>query len=220
VAPAPAPPPPPPPPPPASPLQAGDQARAVGDLAAATAHYRAAVEKAANDLGARRRLAQVLAETGRLREAIAQLEIVLWQTPKDAVLRGLVGALRGRLAKEGEGPAVTMARVREAVAARKLTFARADADGLVAARPKDPEALALRGEVLLASGEARAALADFQRALELGPPRPHVHFGHAEALRAAGDHAKARTAYEHFLRTGGGEAWRVAAARRALAEMK
>ena len=197
----------------------GDRARAVGNLAAATAHYRAAVERAANDFGARRRLAQALAETGRLREAIAQLEIVLWQAPKDAALRAFVGALRARLAKEGEGPSVTMARVREAVAAGKLTFAGADADGLVAARPKDPEALALRGEVHLARADVRAALADFQRALEIGPPRPHFLFGHAEALRVAGDLARARAAYEHFLRSGGTEAWRVAAARRALAEM-
>jgi tetratricopeptide (TPR) repeat protein len=222
-----APPPPPPrpaPPPvepePRDPVAAGDRAVREGDLARATMRYREAVERDAQNLALRRKLGQVLTDTGRLRDAIAQWDLVSWQG-KDQAARQIAERLRAQLARSGEPAAAAVWRVREMIAAGRLAFAMADAATLVAARPKDAEVLCLRGQVALARGDAAAALADANAALALAPGRPDALFLAAEALRGT-DRAKAISAYEAYLQHAAadpGRRYRAPAAQRALYEL-
>jgi len=176
------------------------------------------VEKAPEDLEARRRLGHVLSESGRLSEAIKQFEFVVWRDPKDRQAQARLQELRQRLSREGEGIRARLARVREALRAGRLGLARADAEGLVAAQPKDAEAFAVRGEVLLALGDPKSALADFERSLSLGGGKAAL-FGKAEAHMALGEKDAARSAYERLLASGRVEPWREMRARQVLREL-
>ncbi|MCM2561167.1 M48 family metalloprotease [Lutimaribacter sp. EGI FJ00015] len=72
----------------------------------------------------------------------------------------------------------------------------ADIDRLVALRPRDPFVHELRGQILLESRQAGAAVAAYKRAGELAPGNALIMGGHGRALLAAGNASAARDVLE------------------------
>jgi len=86
-----------------------------------------------------------------------------------------------------------------------LAAARAAADELVRAAPARIEPRLWRAELLVASGEARAAVEDLSDLARLWPRDARIAKRRAEALEAAGDRAGARAARERALALDGAD---------------
>ena len=70
---------------------------------------------------------------------------------------------------------------RDALDRKRYDEAIAQLDRLLARRPRGAEALFLRGTALLESGKPKEALADFERAVAVGPPQARFHYNAAAA---------------------------------------
>jgi tetratricopeptide (TPR) repeat protein len=66
-------------------------------------------------------------------------------------------------------------------------------------RPDEAEPIGYRAQVLAGLGQPAAALADFNRVIELDPHYPEYHFDRGNARRRAGDLAGAIADYEHAM---------------------
>jgi tetratricopeptide (TPR) repeat protein len=118
----------------------------------ALARWRVALALRADDLDARRALAGLLTELGRVDEAGEQLERVLAADPWDT---GSLLRLADLLAANG-----------------RLADARARFAAARALAPEEPEVPEREGRALLFSGQREAALLAFERSLALRPQNP------------------------------------------------
>jgi tetratricopeptide (TPR) repeat protein len=88
----------------------------------------------------------------------------------------------------------------EAIAAMRATAAREDATDKAAVTPGPlAPARELLGDMLLASGQAAAALAEYRATLKKEPNRFRALYGAAQAAARAGDRASARASYQQLL---------------------
>ena len=138
---------------------------------AASACYRRATELAAGEDPRWPYLSALLLEaSGELEPALAQLERALQLEPAAAAARIRAGAILSQLGRHDE-------------AAAELEAALASGD---------PASLAELGEVELARGNAERAVDLLERALALAPRATRLRYPLAQALRATGDHERAR----------------------------
>ncbi len=96
-------------------------------------------------------------------------------------------------------PSEDIRLMRSAIAHHRKPDARralAEIDRLAALRPRDPFVHELRGQILLESRQAGAAVAAYKRASELAPGNALILGGYGRALLAAGNHSAARQALE------------------------
>jgi predicted Zn-dependent protease len=94
------------------------------------------------------------------------------------------------------------------VAEHKHTEAAQLLDGVLAKEPAHPEALGVKGRLLLAQGRAAEALPYFEKATATSDPEPFIEL--ARAYLAAGEAAKARETATEALRRSPGHPWAMA----------
>ncbi|MFG0330129.1 MAG: tetratricopeptide repeat-containing sulfotransferase family protein [Phycisphaerales bacterium] len=143
-------------------LEQAAQAHRAGDLRAAERHYRQTLKRRANHADATAGLADVLARTGRIDEAIATLVKATRVRPQRvdlhiALVRFLLGA----------------GRPREALNAMKTALS---------ANPKDPSLFVALGDIYLQRFNPERAINAYRQALEVAPDRPDTHAKLADAL--------------------------------------
>jgi tetratricopeptide (TPR) repeat protein len=114
------------------------------------------------------------------------------------------GALADANAAIEYGPDLALAwflRARlELDAGDRLPETVADSTRAIALAPRDVQSWTVRAAARRRLGDRERSLSDMVRALELGPDRPDVLIDAAASLADAGALAKARAAYERFLR--------------------
>jgi predicted Zn-dependent protease len=139
--------------------------------------------------------AQAAAWTGPAR---ADPETVYWYGRARAKLDGFLDNPSRVLRRVGNDPGELATLARAIALHRQPDVARAlaEADRLIAMRPDDPWYYELRGQILLESGNARAAVAAYGRAAALAPREPLIRAGLGRAQLAAGDPAAARETLE------------------------
>lgn len=112
-----------------------------------------------------------------------------WYARMVAKFNGFLGnpsrTLR-RLPKSDQGEIATMTRAIANHRLPKPKLARRYADRLVSMRPADAYYHELRGQILIESGEARAAVGAYRRAAQLAPKEPLILGGLGRALLAKG----------------------------------
>ncbi len=101
-----------------------------------------------------------------------------------AKLAGFVDDPKRTLVRYPETDKTIPARYARAYAWHKSAYpdrASAEVDALLAARPRDPYFLELKGQILLESGKPREALESLREAMQLAPDQPLISalFGHA-----------------------------------------
>src|SRR5262249_5018684 len=104
------------------------------------------------------------------------------------------------------------------VAERKQGEASQVLDAVLAKSPQHPDALGVKGQLLLSEGRTREALPYFEQATSTSAPEPFIDLAHA--YLAAGDAAKARQAAEEALRRSPGHPWAMGVLGAALAAEK
>jgi len=133
-------------------------------------------------------------------ERIAVLETVYkaspaWNTPPDPALEARFQRVKAKLTGFVEEPARTFQLYPETLATEPARYAHAyawhksaypgaavrDVDALLAAHPADPFYLELKGQILLESGQAKAALPVLRAAVAAAPKQPLIAtlLGHA-----------------------------------------
>jgi predicted Zn-dependent protease len=99
----------------------------------------------------------------------------------------------------GDSPSEDIRLMREAIAQHRKPDTRraiATIDRLAAMRPRDPFVHELRGQILLESRQAGAAVAAYKRATDLAPGHALLMGGYGRALLAAGNPGAARKVLE------------------------
>lgn len=154
-----------------------------------------------------------LAQSGRLEEAVTQLEKVLATDPHDAAATGNLGILRLRLGRPAEAAACFEALLQQdrgnMQALRNLAYAR-QAEGKFAPalncldaisreRTLNAEELASRGSILVSLGQRAAAGSAFEDALRLEPAQPAALAGKAEVLEFQGRYEEGLAVLMPFL---------------------
>ncbi len=94
------------------------------------------------------------------------------------------------------------------VAEHKQAEASQLLDAVLAKEPAHPEALGVKGRLLLAQGQAKEALPYFEKATATSDPEPFIEL--ARAYLAAGDTGKARATALEALRRNPGHPWAMA----------
>ncbi len=118
-----------------------------------------------------------------------------WDMPPDPKLEERFQRVKAKLAGFVDDPKRTLirypetdktipARYARAYAWHKSAYpdrAQAEVDALLAAKPRDPYFLELKGQILLESGKPREALESLRQAIQLAPDQPLISalFGHA-----------------------------------------
>ncbi|HTO07638.1 MAG TPA: protein kinase, partial [Myxococcota bacterium] len=167
-------------------LGAAEAASALGDSAAAESALRQAIQLDASAPGAARELGALYREAGRNDDARPLLERALALDAHDSA-----GKLELARLDAGTGHGDQALQLLEAVEL---------------ARGTDSEALALRAELLRASGDTAGARAALTRAVELDPIEPALRLALADSAEAAGDSesAGAERQRAELLAEGGG----------------
>lgn len=80
----------------------------------------------------------------------------------------------------------------------EYTKSRAEADASLAQNPASPDALTRRADARLFLGDAKGAVADFEKEIALDPPRDAGHWRLGIAWLFAGDFAKSARQFEKY----------------------
>jgi predicted Zn-dependent protease len=125
-------------------------------------------------------------------------ETAYWYARAVAKLRGFLNNPSWVLRRTGDdrGEAATLARAIAYHRQPDIARALAETDRLIAMRPDDPFYHELRGQILLESGRASAAVGAYAEAVRLGPNEPLIRAGLGRAQLATGDIAAARATLE------------------------
>jgi predicted Zn-dependent protease len=99
-----------------------------------------------------------------------------------------------RIKKSDKGELQTFARAIAYHRQPKPAKARQEVDKLIRMRPKDPYYHELRGQILLESGNAKAAVASYRRAANLAPKQALILGGLGHAMLAKGSGASVKEA--------------------------
>jgi len=81
----------------------------------------------------------------------------------------------------------------------RLNKALATIDGLIRQRPRDPFFHELKGQILLESGKAQAAVRSYAVAVRLAPNEALIRGSYAHALLQTGDQSKVPAALRHLI---------------------
>ena len=166
--------------------QQGRSALDRGEWERAESLFARAVESCPSDTEARRNYAETLWHRGAGDQAIAQL-VEAWKS-------------------EAHDPAMAVRAGEMYLATGQSAAARHAAEEAIALDPRSAAAWALRGRTAQAEGNARAALADFQRSLGFASDNPAVLLNMAEAYRQLGQPDRALASLDSLLdRYGPGE---------------
>jgi arylsulfatase A-like enzyme/predicted Zn-dependent protease len=159
-----------------------------GSLRVAAGAFARALELDPDRPGVRQNYGKLLRELERYDDSERELRLAVAQSDDDA---------RTRISL-----AETLA------AARKDSEAEQLVDAVLAKEPKQPEALAVKGRLLLAQGRAKEAVPYFEKAAVASDPESFIVL--ASAHLAAGDVAKAREAAREALRRSPAHPWAMA----------
>ena len=159
-----------------------------GSLRVAAGAFARALELDPDRPGVRQNYGKLLRELERYDDSERELRLAVAQSDDDA---------RTRISL-----AETLA------AARKDSEAEQLVDAVLAKEPKQPEALAVKGRLLLAQGRAKEAVPYFEKAAVASDPESFIVL--ARAHLAAGDVAKARDAAGEALRRSPAHPWAMA----------
>jgi predicted Zn finger-like uncharacterized protein len=170
---------------PGLPLEKGRLAEASGDMDAAVASYRKALEESPNDAALKSRLGAVLMLTGKLDEAGTLLREVLVAQPYSAEAEHYLGRIE--LEQDRLEPArqhfVRAARLESdsglyrmyvawaALESNEMTTALRELDTALKLDPTLGDAYWLRARIRIRAGTVRDALSDLYKAIELNPKR-------------------------------------------------
>ncbi|MCB1352058.1 MAG: M48 family metalloprotease [Rhodobacteraceae bacterium] len=124
-------------------------------------------------------------------------EDVYWYGRMVAKLRGFLEPVRQVRAAYPESDTSEAAQLARAVALYRTpdpAGAQAAADALIAERPDDPYYHELKGQFLLETGHAEAAVAAYRAAVELAPLEPQILGGLGRALLNTGNSADTQEA--------------------------
>ena len=118
-----------------------------------------------------------------------------WEARPDPQLEERFQRIKAKLAGFSDDPKRTLVRYPESDKSIPARYARAyawhksaypdranaEVDALLAAKPRDPYFLELKGQILLESGKPREALESLRQAIQLAPDQPLISalFGHA-----------------------------------------
>jgi len=167
-------------------IQQGVNALGRSDLAEAERYCSQAVRACPDDAKARRHYADVLWALDRKQEALDQIDAALVNDENDVETRLRAAEMR--------------------LLAAKYDAALVDVDRVIDLDPKSAEAWALRGRTMRAKGQAKQALADFQRSLVYEPRRRDVLQHTAELYQELGEPHKSLSALQTWADTyGSGE---------------
>lgn len=193
-------------------LERGRLAEARGDMDAAIAGYRAALEQSPEDVALKSRLGAAMVLTGRLDEAEALLREVLKVQPYAAeaehylgrveLERGQVEASRLRFERSvrlaPENGTYRMYVAWAALESNEMTSALRELENAIKLDPNLGDAYWLRARIRIRAGTVRDGLADLKRALELNPNRVEAwaamgecHYQLGEVKKAVDDFEKA-----------------------------
>jgi len=173
----------------------------LGDREGACKAFEAAVQQAPRDATARLLLGRLLLDTGRPREAVANLQEACRLNPG---LSGAFYALSEALGQLGddEGARTSMQTFQRLKQREK---AELDAQNLAYDDRKFMTALATgfhveAATILLAQKQVDLAEANLRQALRISPDEPQAHEALATLLRQTGRLTEARTCYESLVR--------------------
>ncbi|SDI03479.1 M48 family metalloprotease [Lutimaribacter saemankumensis] len=147
----------------------------------------------------RDRLRAVSALADAAKTATPPQDAAYWFARATGKLSAFTRAPAWTLRRVADSPTEDIRLMREAIAYhRKPDTRRAMAaiDRLAALRPGDPFVHELRGQILLESRQANAAVAAYKRATDLAPGNALVMGGYGRALLAAGNASAARSVLE------------------------
>jgi predicted Zn-dependent protease len=136
------------------------------------------------------------------RNAAMNSDIAYWHSRMRAKLRGFLGDPLRVLRQVPASDRSENATLMRAVAYHRspdLPAAIREADKLLVMRPNDPYYHELKGQFLFESGDARGAVASYQRAVTLAPDEPLLQVAYGRALLALGDEGSVRRAREALL---------------------
>jgi arylsulfatase A-like enzyme/predicted Zn-dependent protease len=167
-----------------------------GNLAAAVRAFARTLELDPDRPGVRQNYGKLLREVGRYDESERELRVALEQTTQDD-------------SRTRVNLAATL------IETRKTSEAESLVDAVLQREPRNPEAHAVKGQLLLATGKAREALPHFEQAAQASDPDAMIAL--ARAALAAGDVAKAREVAASTLRRNPGHPWALAVLGHAVA---
>ena len=170
---------------PGLPLEKGRLAEATGDMAAAVASYRKALEDSPNDTALKSRLGAVLMLTGELDEADTLLREVLQAQQYSAEAEHYLGRIeleRGQLESarqhflraarlDSDNGLYRMYVAWAALESNEMTTALRDLDAALKLDPTLGDGYWLRARIRIRAGIVRDALNDLRKAIELNPNR-------------------------------------------------
>lgn len=172
-----------------------------GRTAQAREQFEAAAKLDPKDIQSHMNLARLDLAAGKADAARGHLERILAQDPKNlGATLGLALAasvnkdaatsekhLRKAVTDHPGAVAAQLALAQHYVSVGKPDAARASIEQAVSANPKNPDFLAARGIVMLATRDAPAAVASFEQAVALAPKRADLSLNLARAHLANGD---------------------------------
>jgi predicted Zn-dependent protease len=159
-----------------------------GSLRVAADAFARALELDPDRPGVRQNYGKLLRELERYADSERELRLAVAQSDDDARTRISLAETLAAARKDGE--------------AEQLV------DGVLAKEPKQPEALAVKGRLLLSQGRAREALPYFEQAAVVSDPESFIAL--ARAYLAAGEIAKARDTAGEALRRSPAHPWALA----------
>jgi tetratricopeptide (TPR) repeat protein len=195
---------------PGLPLEQGRLAEASGDMNAAVASYRNALEESPNDAGLKSRLGAVLMLVGQLDEGETLLQEVLGAQPYSAEAEHYLGRIeleRGQLESarqhflraarlESDNGLYRMYVAWAALETNEMTTALRDLDTALKLDPTLGDAYWLRARIRIRAGTVRDALADLRKAIELNPNRIDAWAAMGECHYQLGQMGEAIAAFE------------------------
>lgn len=184
----------------------GDALRAETKLKPAAEAYRDAALRDPQNVEARFKLGEVLAELGDLKGAKEAFEAAQALKPQAAPITGNLKRVSDALAKAPkaeEGSQSALGSAVEMLNRGKYSNALPVLDAHVGKNPKDVAAHVARGSALLALKKLPEAMEAYGMALALRPDLSLAHFGLGEVYRLLGDRARAVNHFQSYLSSTG-----------------